>query len=254
MLEKITDVIFGPFRLIRSKIWQVQQLPNQVKGEINRARSEAGALKGEFAQMSSSAKNAKQQAQGAAQKAGSVQVPKPPVKKKRMGLFGSKVACESCGQKLHPSWDECPYCGWKKGTPAGAAAAGAGGGAGGGAAAPSAGGAQRTMALDMGAAPTGSATMLGWFIPLEGPRVGELIELRGRMTVGKSSDNHIVIEDPSVSGKHAEFVGSPTGFKLNDLGSTNGTFVNDKRVQTHDLVDNDNVTLGRVRFKYKSLS
>jgi pSer/pThr/pTyr-binding forkhead associated (FHA) protein len=93
-----------------------------------------------------------------------------------------------------------------------------------------------------------------WFIPLEGPRIGELIELRGRVTVGKSPDNQVVIEDGSISGHHCEFVGSANGFKLNDLGSTNGTFVNDKRVTSHDLIDNDNVKLGKVRFKFKSLN
>ena len=115
----------------------------------------------------------------------------------------------------------------------------------------------RTMALDLGAGGGGAASgigMLGWFIPLEGPRIGELIELRGRVTVGKSSDNNVVIDDPSVSGHHCEFQGSSMGFKLADLGSTNGTFVNDKRVTSHDLVDNDNVKLGKVRFKFKSLS
>ncbi len=33
------------------------------------------------------------------------------VKKKKMGLFSKKKVCESCGQKLEPSWDQCPYCG-----------------------------------------------------------------------------------------------------------------------------------------------
>ena len=71
------------------------------------------------------------------------------------------------------------------------------------------------------------------------------------VTVGKASDNNIVIDDPSISGHHCEFQGNAIGFKLSDLGSTNGTFVNDKRVTSHDLVDNDNVKLGKVRFKYK---
>src|SRR4051794_30289061 len=114
MLDKLLDPIFAPFRLLRSKVFQVQQLPATLKGEVSRAKAEVGAVKGDFKGYASSAKDAQGKAKGLAGKAGQVQVPK----KKGWSLFGKKVACESCGQKLHPSWDECPYCGWKKGTPA----------------------------------------------------------------------------------------------------------------------------------------
>lgn len=246
MLEKLTDPIFRPFRLLKSKIFQIQQLPATVKGEIGRARSEVGTLKSDAKGYASSAKGAKAKAQDAAQKAGGLKMPPVPVKKK-MGFFSKKITCEGCGKKLIPSWDECPYCGLKMGASAQAAGPAP-------AAAPAPGGASRTMALDIGSAPSAGGGMLGWLIPLEGARAGELIEMRGRITVGKSPDNAVVFEEGSISGHHCEFVGSAMGFKLNDLGSTNGTFVNDKRVQTHDLVDNDNVTIGRVKFKFKSLS
>ena len=122
---------------------------------------------------------------------------------------------------------------------------------------PSGGGnSQRTMALDIGApmipAPQ-SDSFVGWFIPLDGGQTGELFPIKGRTTIGKGVDCNIVINDPSISGHHAEFVPTPGGFRLSDLGSTNGTYVNDKRVQTHDLIDNDNVRLGKVNFKYKSV-
>ena len=251
MIQSLFDLIFGPFRKIRSTIFGIKQIPMTIKGQISRGAAEAQSLKGEVKSYASDAKGAKAKAQGAAQQAGGMKVPQV---KKKMGLFSKKVACEGCGQKLHPSWDECPYCGFKKGGQAAAAggapaASPASGGGSGGASSP-----QRTMALDLGSSPMAGTGMLGWFIPLEGGRAGELIELRGRVTVGKSPDNNVVFEDPSISGHHCEFMGSAMGFKLNDLGSTNGTFVNDKRIQTHDLVDNDNVTLGRVKFKFKALS
>src|SRR4051812_2738971 len=126
-IQDFFDKIFGPFRRLRSTIFNVQQIPSTIKGQINRGAAEAGSIKGEFA-------NYKNQAGNAANKAKNAKVPQTQVKKK-MSLFSKKVACEGCGQKLHPSWDECPYCGFKKGAgaPAGAAAAG-------GAAAPSSGG------------------------------------------------------------------------------------------------------------------
>src|SRR5262249_29419233 len=155
--------------------------------------SEASGIKSDLQGYGQSAKGAQGAVKGARQKAGNIKVPTlPPQKKKTMSLFGKKNACESCGQKLHPSWDECPYCGWKKGQPAVAAAGGAAPAAAGGGAASAA--PARTMALDLGGGGGGGGLgMLGWFIPLEGSRVGELIELRGRVTIGKSGDNNVVI-------------------------------------------------------------
>lgn len=215
-------------------IFSVQQAPTQLKGELGRAKHEVGIIKEDM----KGVKGQAQKAQGAAKGAS--------LPKKKMGFFAKKTACEGCGQKLHPSWDECPYCGFKKGTAAVTAPAGGGAAAGG---AP-----QRTVALDLSAGAMPGSGILGWLIPLEGSRAGELIELRGRVTVGKSPDNNVVFNESAISGRHCEFVGSATGFVLNDLGSTNGTFVNEKRIQSHELVDNDNVRLGKVRFKFKSLN
>jgi hypothetical protein len=241
MFERISDSIFAPIRLLRSKIFRIKQMPSNVKGEIGRVKNEARMYGGEAKGVASKAKGAGGQAQAAAQSASKVKPQSQP--KRKMGWFSKKRKCDGCGQKLHPSWQECPYCGYGK-----AAAPGPVGGA-----APAGGAPQRTMALDTGSAAPAGTGMIGWFIPLEGSRMGELITLRGRVSVGAAPDNDVVITEASISGHHCEFVGSATGFKLNDLGSTNGTFVNDKRIQTHDLVDNDNVLLGRVRFKFKSL-
>ena len=123
-----------------------------------------------------------------------------------------------------------------------------------GSGAPASSGPQRTMALDINAVPGMASGIVGWLIPLEGSKALELFELKGKVTVGKSPDNHIVVPEDSISGKHCEFTGTPGGFKITDLASTNGTFVNDKKVtRDHDLIDNDNIRLGRIRFKFKSL-
>jgi pSer/pThr/pTyr-binding forkhead associated (FHA) protein len=47
---------------------------------------------------------------------------------------------------------------------------------------------------------------------------------------------------------------SNAGFTLMDKGSTNGTMVLGKRVQAHELVDNDVFTLGKTDFKFKSIN
>jgi FHA domain-containing protein len=49
--------------------------------------------------------------------------------------------------------------------------------------------------------------------------------------VGRSTQADIHVEDPSVSGRHARITVSATGVEITDLGSTNGTSVNDQRVQ-----------------------
>jgi len=168
-----------------------------------------------------------------------------------MGLFSKKKKCESCGQKLHASWDQCPYCG------AGAAQAPQAPAPVMAAPMPSQGGKQKTMAINIGGSEqivTGQVGS-GWLVPLDGPQIGELFQLRaGRTFVGTSPDCDIVLRDPSISGRHAEISITRRGFRINDLGSANGTYVNDKRVSSEDLIDNDSVRLGRTNFKFKSMS
>ena len=94
---------------------------------------------------------------------------------------------------------------------------------------------------------------LGWLIPLEGKHVGELLQLAQRVKIGSNSDNDIVLVEPSVSGSHAEIVARGTGFHLSDLDSTNGTWVNDRTVTSHELIDNDTVRIGRVSLRFKAV-
>ena len=71
--------------------------------------------------------------------------------------------------------------------------------------------------------------------------------------VGTAADCDIVIEDGFMSHRHCEIRKVEGGFKLVDLGATNGVIVNDKRIKEHFLVDNDNFRLGRTEFKFKSI-
>ena len=54
--------------------------------------------------------------------------------------------------------------------------------------------------------------------------------------------------DKGVSRRHAKLSIAPGGLLLEDLGSTNGTFVNGERIASQRLQDGDRVTVGRVSF------
>jgi hypothetical protein len=59
-----------------------------------------------------------------------------------------------------------------------------------------------------------------------GLQPGDEFALAGEMTIGRDDDNGIVFGDASVSGRHALLVEQQAGWRLTDLGSTNGTLVN----------------------------
>lgn len=68
-------------------------------------------------------------------------------------------------------------------------------------------------------------------------------------TIGRASDNDIVIHEPEVSRHHARIEYRNGYFEIVDLGSTNGTMVNRKRVDRRRLNDGDEVSLGTARLE-----
>lgn len=80
------------------------------------------------------------------------------------------------------------------------------------------------------------------------------IELsRNVQTIGRSSSNDIVLPDPSVSKHHAQVVQEEDGWRLMDLESTNGTFVNGERTDAHRLAPGDTVLFGVYTFVFELL-
>ena len=83
-------------------------------------------------------------------------------------------------------------------------------------------------------------------------------ELRGFGTevIGRDPTCDIWVDDPSTSRRHAQFRKTAEGYLVEDLGSKNGTSVNDQPSASHLLRDNDLVTLGGVeaRFHLESTS
>ena len=82
------------------------------------------------------------------------------------------------------------------------------------------------------------------FLPDVGEVVHELTE--ARISVGRTDDNAIHINDPSVSVHHAEFVLSGSDYVLKDMGSTNGIRVNGKPVNDAKLCPGDRIRFGSV--------
>jgi len=71
-----------------------------------------------------------------------------------------------------------------------------------------------------------------------------------RLTIGRKPDNDIPIDNLAVSGKHALIITILDDSFLEDLGSTNGSYVNGKLVKKHALKDGDVVAIGKHELKY----
>jgi hypothetical protein len=65
------------------------------------------------------------------------------------------------------------------------------------------------------------------------------------VTIGRLPDNAIVIDNPAVSGRHARVYREGNHYVVEDLKSTNGTFVNDKPIARHTLLEGDILLLGK---------
>lgn len=70
------------------------------------------------------------------------------------------------------------------------------------------------------------------------------------VTVGRSPDCSIYLDDVTVSRVHAEIVRGDHGFRIQDAGSLNGTYVNRVRVDAVDLRNGDEIQVGKYRFKF----
>jgi hypothetical protein len=69
-------------------------------------------------------------------------------------------------------------------------------------------------------------------------------------TIGREGDCDICLDRPTVSRRHAQVVEEGDGFALEDLGSTNGTFVNGERVQKAVLRHGDRIRVCEATFVF----
>jgi two-component system, cell cycle response regulator len=88
-------------------------------------------------------------------------------------------------------------------------------------------------------------------VMIVGEEIGKRIPLTDAdLTIGRSSNSVLQLDIDNVSRNHAAIVMTPLGHVLRDLGSTNGTFVNDRRITEHRLRDGDLVRVGRATLKF----
>jgi hypothetical protein len=90
---------------------------------------------------------------------------------------------------------------------------------------------------------------------VEGPDTGREFDLAGAIVIGRDAAVGIVIEDAEASRRHASFSAEGSSATIEDLGSTNGTFVNGERLTgPRDLGAGDRVRIGITVLEVRSLA
>ncbi|WP_425427259.1 FHA domain-containing protein [Brevibacterium ihuae] len=89
-------------------------------------------------------------------------------------------------------------------------------------------------------------------VVVSGPDAGAQILLdTDVVTVGRSPNADIFLDDVTVSRKHAEFVRTPSGFTLRDTGSLNGTYVGRQLIDSVELQNGADVQIGKFRMIFQ---
>ncbi len=102
---------------------------------------------------------------------------------------------------------------------------------------------------------TGSIRIVGpqqaYLVVISGPKLGERLALGEQpVEIGRGTTSGLQLDVDSVSRRHARVEWTGQTHKLIDLGSTNGTYVNEKRISECELSDGDRPQIGKVLLKY----
>jgi hypothetical protein len=86
---------------------------------------------------------------------------------------------------------------------------------------------------------------------VQGQQTGESAELApGVVLIGRSADCQLVLDDDYVSTRHARVVAGESGLYIEDLGSTNGTYVNGARITAPTAISlSDSLRIGKTMLK-----
>jgi hypothetical protein len=89
-----------------------------------------------------------------------------------------------------------------------------------------------------------------------GPAAGLVVELQKRtLLLGRDPTCDVVVDDVEISRRHARLIAQSGGYTIEDLGSTNGTFVNEKRIRSIvPLLPGSSIRLGeQITFNYEAV-
>lgn len=87
-------------------------------------------------------------------------------------------------------------------------------------------------------------------VSIDGVVIKEVQLTKDRTTLGRRPYNDIVIDNLAVSGEHAVLQMSGADVFLEDLNSTNGTYVNGKAIKKQQLANGDTVEIGKYKIKF----
>ncbi len=97
----------------------------------------------------------------------------------------------------------------------------------------------------------GTRTGKSFVVMIHGEFLGRRFEIEHQpVTIGRSPDCAIQLQDDSVSRRHCRITPETEGLVLADLGSTNGTYVNNEAIDQRPLQENDRIQIGRSIFKF----
>jgi pSer/pThr/pTyr-binding forkhead associated (FHA) protein len=87
-------------------------------------------------------------------------------------------------------------------------------------------------------------------LSLDNQVLAEYNMTKERYTIGRLPDNDVRIDNPAVSGHHSLIINILNDSFLEDLNSTNGTYVNGKLIKKHALQDSDVITIGHHQLRF----
>jgi hypothetical protein len=102
---------------------------------------------------------------------------------------------------------------------------------------------------------TRSADVPQLIASVEGVEIKHVYLTKDRTTLGRKDSNDIVLDNLVVSGSHCVFeLKGLADVYIEDLGSTNGTFVNNQKIKRQQLQDGDTIAIGHFRIQYLTAS
>jgi len=107
--------------------------------------------------------------------------------------------------------------------------------------------AEDALTVSIGDLPEG----LGMLVVTRGPNAGSKYVLEADVTTaGRHPDSDIFLDDITVSRRHAEFIRNGDSYRVRDVGSLNGTYVNRERTDDAVLAQGDEVQIGKFKLVF----